>query len=169
MIEKLSCEFSKGLSSVERYDVIGCCINRANIKSAVEEVLSRVSSGDGGYVCFTNVHCAVMANKDLQYRKILNESFMTLPDGKPLYWVARSRGLADVGHTPGPDFLPALLAVNHDPPLRHFFYGSRPEVLSKLVNNLQARYPGINIVGTHSPPFRRLSEPGRRRRRNTRS
>jgi len=147
---------------VERYDVIGCSINCANIESAIGEVLRRVQDGTGGYVCFTNVHCAVMAHRDSQYRNIINTSFMTLPDGKPLYWVARSRGLAGVGHVPGPDLLPALLAIKHDPPLRHFFYGSRREVLAALVNNLKSRYSGIEIVGTYSPPFRPLSEQERR-------
>lgn len=142
----------------ERFNVIGCDINRTNAGNALEMVLRQVRDGGGGYVCFANVHCAVMARRNPEYRKILNESFMSLPDGKPLYWVARWRGLAEVGHTPGPDFLPFLLAIRRDPPLRHFFYGARSEVLSTLVDNVRNRFPTMEIAGAISPPFRDSTE-----------
>ena len=43
-------------------------------------------------------------------------------------------------------------------PFTHFLYGSTPETLSKLKSNLEARFPGVQIVGTYAPPFRPLNE-----------
>jgi len=40
----------------------------------------------------------------------------------------------------------------------HFLYGSTPEVLEKLKINLEARFPGLQVVGTFSPPFRPLND-----------
>ena len=40
----------------------------------------------------------------------------------------------------------------------HFLYGSTPEVLEKLKANLEKKFPGIQIVGTFSPPFRPLND-----------
>ena len=38
-----------------------------------------------------------------------------------------------------------------------FLYGSTVEVLDRLGSNLQDRFPGLRIVGAHSPPFRPLT------------
>lgn len=42
--------------------------------------------------------------------------------------------------------------------LRHYFYGSTEETLKLLEEKLQANYPGIQIAGMYSPPFRPLTE-----------
>jgi N-acetylglucosaminyldiphosphoundecaprenol N-acetyl-beta-D-mannosaminyltransferase len=41
---------------------------------------------------------------------------------------------------------------------RHYFYGSTYAVLAKLRANLESKFPGIEIVGMYSPPFRPLTE-----------
>lgn len=42
---------------------------------------------------------------------------------------------------------------------KHYFYGGKDEeVLKKLKINLEKDYPGIQIVGMYSPPFRALTE-----------
>ena len=41
---------------------------------------------------------------------------------------------------------------------RHYFYGSTEETLEKLHRKLNHNYPGIQIVGMYSPPFRPLNE-----------
>ncbi len=46
---------------------------------------------------------------------------------------------------------------------RHYFYGSTEETLDKLKTTLKTEYPGIQIVGMHSPPFRSVSEEEDRR------
>ena len=42
--------------------------------------------------------------------------------------------------------------------LSHFFYGASQETLDALKDNLLKKYPGIDIRGMYSPPFRALSE-----------
>ena len=40
---------------------------------------------------------------------------------------------------------------------RHFFYGSTTEVLDRLATRLRNDFPGLNICGLFSPPFRELT------------
>lgn len=40
---------------------------------------------------------------------------------------------------------------------KHYFYGSTEETLTVLREKLNEKYPGIQIVGMYSPPFRPLS------------
>ncbi len=41
---------------------------------------------------------------------------------------------------------------------RHYFYGSTAETLASLQTNLHKNYPGIQIAGLYSPPFRPTTE-----------
>ena len=40
----------------------------------------------------------------------------------------------------------------------HFLYGATEEMLAKLKENLESRFPGVRIIGTYAPPFRPLNE-----------
>jgi N-acetylglucosaminyldiphosphoundecaprenol N-acetyl-beta-D-mannosaminyltransferase len=41
--------------------------------------------------------------------------------------------------------------------MTHFLYGATGETLHQLKENLEARFPGIQIAGTYAPPFRPLT------------
>ena len=121
---------------------------------AVQSVVQRVAQGAGGYICLSNVHTVVTSHKDIRLRGITNHSFMSMPDGKPLSIVAALCGIKDMSQVAGPDFM--LEVMDKHRTLRHFFYGSTEETLELLTEKLKARFPGLNIAGTLSPPFRAL-------------
>jgi N-acetylglucosaminyldiphosphoundecaprenol N-acetyl-beta-D-mannosaminyltransferase len=79
---------------------------------------------------------------------------MSMPDGKPLSIVARLSNIKDMSQVAGPDFMLEMLDKHRA--LRHFFYGSTEETLRLLGERLRERFPGLNIAGTFSPPFRSL-------------
>jgi N-acetylglucosaminyldiphosphoundecaprenol N-acetyl-beta-D-mannosaminyltransferase len=136
-----------------RVDVLGSRISAVNAKETLALIRERLRDGRGGYICFTNVHTAVGGRQDPKLLAVTNNSFLSVADGKPVYWLARSRGA--VGHVPGPDFM--ALALDQCRGARHFFYGSTAQVLERLAIQLRADYPGLNICGFFSPPFRELT------------
>jgi N-acetylglucosaminyldiphosphoundecaprenol N-acetyl-beta-D-mannosaminyltransferase len=142
------------MNTARRVSVLGSKISICNTESALQLLEQRLQEGHGGYVCFTSAHGAVMGRRDARFRSITNNSFLSVADGKPIYWTGRLKG-APLGHTPGPDFMPKALArFAHR---RHFFYGSTPPVLAALVERMQRQIPGLNVCGTLSPPFRALT------------
>ncbi len=141
----------------QRFDVISSRVTVATGASAVERLLSRVHDRGGGYVCFVNVHLAVTAREHDDVRAAINDAFMSLPDGRPVFAVGKLQGISPLEAVPGPDFMNAVLALRTEPPLRHYFLGGQPEVLDRLVEVIQHRYPGIQVAGTYSPPFRPMS------------
>ena len=40
---------------------------------------------------------------------------------------------------------------------RHYFYGSTQKTLDKLSKTIEEKYPGVQVAGMYSPPFRVLS------------
>jgi N-acetylglucosaminyldiphosphoundecaprenol N-acetyl-beta-D-mannosaminyltransferase len=51
-----------------------------------------------------------------------------------------------------------ILKVSVEKGYRHYFYGSTEETLEKLYQTLEREYPGIQIAGMYSPPFRPMTE-----------
>jgi N-acetylglucosaminyldiphosphoundecaprenol N-acetyl-beta-D-mannosaminyltransferase len=140
-----------------RFDVIGTPVSAATRVSAQQGVLDAVAAGQGGYICFVNVHLAVAAREDGAVRRALAESVLSLPDGRPVYAAGRLKGVAPLEAVPGPDFMEAMLARRDARPLRHYFLGGRPEVLQGLTAAIARRHPTAVVAGTCSPPFRELS------------
>lgn len=146
--------------STARVDVIGSKISVCNAEHGLALLDLRLREGGGGYVCFTNVHAAVMGRRDPRFRLVTNESFLSVADGKPVYWAGKLKCGGGIGHVPGPDFM--LLAMRQFRQRRHFLYGSTPDVLERLVPALEARIPGVNICGAFAPPFKKLTREEKR-------
>jgi len=142
----------------DRFNVIGCQINRTTMDGALDLVVEGARNGRGGYICFTNVHASVVANQDTSFMQLVNHSFMSLPDGKPIYWVGRLQGLDGLQQVPGPDFFFRMLSRKEVPPLRHYVFGGKQEVLDALLEIAPKKWPDAHIVGVESPPFRPLTD-----------
>ncbi len=140
-----------------RANVLGVGIHAINLDSAVELMESAVVSGRKGYVCVTNVHAVMEAQKNPHYKQVLNGAFLTLPDGRPTVWVGRSQGLREMDQVGGPDLMLKFCEVSSRKGYTHFFYGGQPGVAEQLKDSLTRRYPGLRVVGTYTPPFRPLS------------
>ena len=121
----------------------------------LEGNLERLS---GDYICVSNVHTTVTAYEDPAYRDVQNGGIMAIPDGGPLSSVGRKRGFPDMQRTTGPSLMGEIFRISSEKGYRHYFYGSTDETLEKLRASLNAAYPGIQIAGMYSPPFRPLTE-----------
>jgi N-acetylglucosaminyldiphosphoundecaprenol N-acetyl-beta-D-mannosaminyltransferase len=144
----------------QRIRIVDSAISLCDEEAALRAVAERLENGRGGYVCFTNVHAVVTGRRDARFRTVTNESFLSLADGKAVYWAGRARGARELGHVPGPDFM--LAALQRFPSHRHYFYGSTPVTLAALVERLRVIVPGLNVCGAYSPPFRPQTEAERR-------
>ncbi|MCR4757015.1 MAG: WecB/TagA/CpsF family glycosyltransferase [Butyrivibrio sp.] len=112
----------------------------------------------GEYICFSNVHTSVMAREDASYRNVLNGAAFVFPDGTPIATLEQKKGYVGAERVAGPDFMEHMFRDTQDGRLSHFFYGASQETLDALKDNLLKKYPGIDIRGMYSPPFRALSE-----------
>lgn len=116
-----------------------------------------IRAGGRGYICVTGVHGVMEAQSDLNFRSILNHSFITAPDGMPTVWVGHVQGLSKMSRVYGPDYMLRMCELSLTRGYRHFFYGGNPGVAERLAQNLSRRYPGLEIAGTYTPPFRALN------------
>jgi N-acetylglucosaminyldiphosphoundecaprenol N-acetyl-beta-D-mannosaminyltransferase len=57
----------------------------------------------------------------------------------------------------GPDLMLLVLRDGIERGWRHFFFGGADGVADALRDSLVARFPGLHVVGTYTPPFRPLT------------
>ena len=136
-----------------RYNVLGVGISALTLDGARDLVLGARGATKLGYVCVCTVHGVSEARSNPEFRKILNASYLTTPDGMPLVWL----GPRGVERVYGPDLMLAVCDAGRTLGLRHYFYGGVPGVAERLGEKLHARFPGLNVVGTFTPPFRSLT------------
>lgn len=150
-------------SEIPVCNILGVNIAAINMEWLLKYLKRNVKSNNdnklaGEYICVANVHTTVSSYEDSVYCKIQNSGLMAIPDGGPLSSIGRRRGHVNMSRTTGPDLMEELFKVSVDCGYRHFFYGSTEDTLEKLSNNLKNDYPGIEIAGMYSPPFRPMSE-----------
>lgn len=129
-----------------------------DVPAATEVVLRRVESGLGGYSCLCGVHGIVTAQHSDAMMGALDDAWLNFPDGAPVAWLMRRCGAGNARRVAGPDLMPRVIEAGQERGIRHFLFGSSPDVLERLERRLLARYPRAIIAGSISPPFRELSD-----------
>ena len=124
------------------------------------EVLRRMEEpppARGQLFAFCNVHSVMTARRAREVRRALDAVDVAAPDGMPLVWVMRRRGLPQQPRVYGPDLM--KLALSHGVALgwRHFLLGATDPTLDRLEEAAQKLAPGVQIVGRLAPPYRPLS------------
>lgn len=137
--------------------ILGTNISITNMQEILNLILEQLPELKGEYVCFSNVHTTVMAYEDKEYRRVQNAAYVALPDGSPLSYVQRMRGHKEARRVAGPDFMAEMWKATQNKNVKHYFYGSTQDTIDSLKECLDKKYPGLQVVGMESPPFRPLS------------
>lgn len=140
-----------------KYSVLGLGISEITFNDAIRLFLNAAAIRRKVRASFCTVNNVVIANQDPVLRQQMDSCQIAAPDGMPLVWLGRLRG-RKVEQVCGPDLLPALCDESRRFGYRHFFYGGAEGVAEQLSHSLQQRFPGLQVAGTYTPPFRPLTQ-----------
>ena len=138
-------------------NVLGVKVSAINLNIAVDLADKWVATGNHGYICVTGVHGVMEAQSDSEFRRILNHAIINTPDGMPMSWVGHLQGFPEMDRVFGPDFMTAMCRLSVEKGYRNFLYGGKPGVAEHLGETLREKFPGLQVVGTYTPPFRSLN------------
>ena len=139
-------------------NIMGVNIAAINMEWLLDYLEKNLSEIKGDYICVSNVHTTVTSYEDATYCAIQNGGLMAIPDGGSLSTVGQKRGYKNMERTTGPSLMGEIFEISAKKGYRHYFYGSKEETLELLQQKLTNNYPGIQIAGMYSPPFRTLTE-----------
>jgi N-acetylglucosaminyldiphosphoundecaprenol N-acetyl-beta-D-mannosaminyltransferase len=140
------------------FEVLGVRVHAVQIQDVVARMEEWIHSRSGCHsIACTSMHGIVEAQHDPTFKEVLSATDLVVPDGMPLIRLGRGQGHYLPHRVYAPDLVLAFCEKGPVHGHKHFFYGGEPGVAERLAESLRTRFPGLNIVGTCSPPFRPLT------------
>lgn len=122
------------------------CMAFASTDEAVDVVRDLVRLGTGGYNVAINAEKVMIARRDPQVARIIDEAALPSPDGSGaqigLRWVHGVR-------TVKIDMPRTALRVAHENAFRVFLLGAAPDVIGRTLERVRRDFSGAEIVGSH--------------------
>jgi N-acetylglucosaminyldiphosphoundecaprenol N-acetyl-beta-D-mannosaminyltransferase len=150
------------LDDLPTTEVIGIPLYDGTIESFFDIVREQSDGGSrkNRQISFCDANVLVSAKKNNVLRDTLcNKTYLNMPDGMPGVWVARSKGAKHIDRCYGPDVFEYIMRKTaRNRSIKHYFSGGKEGVAEQLRDYCEQKFRNKNVVGTHCPPFRELSE-----------
>ena len=137
--------------------VLGVNVTASSYAEVVEKCTEWGKGKESRAVFFVDAHGIVQAHDKPWFRANMNAADLANPDGMPIVWALRAFGAPGASRVYGPDATLALLGAAAKSGIPIGFYGGSGSTLAKLIDQVERRFPGINIGFQMSPPFRELT------------
>jgi N-acetylglucosaminyldiphosphoundecaprenol N-acetyl-beta-D-mannosaminyltransferase len=112
------------------------------------------------YVVTPNVDHVVQYQEHPGLRAAYGDAGLVLADGWPVVAAARLLRRPLPARVAGSDLVPAVLqAIPPSRPARIFLLGAAPGVAERASERIERQWPGVQVVGTYSPPLGFESQP----------
>jgi N-acetylglucosaminyldiphosphoundecaprenol N-acetyl-beta-D-mannosaminyltransferase len=141
----------------EPVSVWGIRLDPLSSAEAVAAIGELIEAREPSYLVSVNLNYAMLTHRDPRLRAVNEGAALALADGMPLLWAACRRGTRLPERVAGSDLIFALAELAAERGHGVFLLGGAPGVADAAAANLRARYPGLRVVGTASPPFRALT------------
>jgi N-acetylglucosaminyldiphosphoundecaprenol N-acetyl-beta-D-mannosaminyltransferase len=139
--------------------VLGVPLALTDYERTMDWMDATVQTERKGYICVAATHTVVACQDDPELAAAVHGASLVVPDGQPVVWAMNALGHDLSSRVYGPDLMARYCERSALTGARMFLYGGRNQgALVQLALNLRRRYPGVQIVGGYSPPFRPLSD-----------
>jgi N-acetylglucosaminyldiphosphoundecaprenol N-acetyl-beta-D-mannosaminyltransferase len=121
---------------------------------AVDTVDKLIRERTPSYFITANTHYAMLTRDNPDLNEINEQAAFVLADGAPVVWASRLAGTPLPERVAGSDLIFDLCERGARQGYRVFLLGGEDGVGEGAARRLIEKYPGLQIVGVESPPFR---------------
>jgi N-acetylglucosaminyldiphosphoundecaprenol N-acetyl-beta-D-mannosaminyltransferase len=144
---------------VTSFEILGCRLDPIDADEAAARILAFARTGDGAQIVTLGTEMVVYAQRDAQFRAIVNASALSLCDTVGLLTVARRRGAPLRKRVAGVELIEDLCARAAAERLPVYFLGGGEGVAADAAAILEVRFPGLPIAGARSGYFSEAESP----------
>ncbi len=141
------------MGSYSQKTILGIPITALTLADIPRVVVSLIESSGKKTFFYVNAHCLNLANRDQEYKKILQRASLVYSGGIGPILASKILGRPLAERTPTPDFIFDVFVIAQQKKWSVYFLGTTNNSLQKAVNKLQKRFPKLKIVGYHSGFF----------------
>jgi N-acetylglucosaminyldiphosphoundecaprenol N-acetyl-beta-D-mannosaminyltransferase len=128
-------------------------IDATSYAFAVEQIMGWARQNESRSVYAANVHMVMEAYDHPDFKEIVNSADLVTPDGMPLVWCLRAKGVKSQQRVYGPTLMLEVLKAAEKEDIKVGFIGSTPDVLERLTENLIGKFPQLEIALVLPLPF----------------
>lgn len=136
-----------------RIKFMNTCIDNLTMSETLNEIDKLIQKKNCSYVVTPNVDHIVRLEKDEELQKVYKNASLSLTDGKPLIWISKWYKTPIKEKISGSDLFPRVCQLAANKNYTMYLLGAAEGVADTAARNLMKKYPGLNVVGTYSPPF----------------
>ncbi len=137
--------------------ILGMRVHATSYPDAVRRIATWAVTRESKYVCEAPVHMVMESYDSSDYRSVINGADLVTPGGMPIVWMMRLLGVRRQPRVYGPAMMLKVCEHAARSGLKVGFYGGTEKSLAALLAEIEKRYPGIDVVYSCSPPFRKLT------------
>ena len=137
-------------------DILGFPVTTRDLDECIDQIASWIrSEKQARYLVCANPHSLEVARSDPLFRRSLLEADMLTPDGEGILLASRILKGSIKRRITGSDIFSGLTRkFDREGKCRYFFLGSTNENLTQIREKMKKEFPGIEVAGMYSPPFK---------------
>jgi N-acetylglucosaminyldiphosphoundecaprenol N-acetyl-beta-D-mannosaminyltransferase len=137
-----------------KVDILGTPVSSLTMDELFADWKRVIQQGIKAQVCITPVNSILAARATARVQTIYKNADYVLCDGVPVKWASEFLGTPIKQRITGLDVLPRIFPFALKNNFSIFLLGASPGVAETLKQLMEAKHPGVQIVGTFVPPFR---------------
>ena len=138
--------------------ILGTPVSPTSYESAANQMVEWAKKAESRAICIANVHVLMEAYDSREFAKGMDTADLVTPDGMPLVWMLRLKGVKGQTRVYGPTLMLHVLEMAAREKIPVGFYGADDQTLQKLIRRIGERYPELQVAYVFSPPFRPLNQ-----------
>lgn len=135
-------------------EVLGVMFDDLTREEAAQAGAALLEEDKFHYVVTPNPEFILAAEKDGEFRRVLNEADLVLADGIGVVYSARIQGTPLKGRVTGIGFAGDMLSVLNSQGGRLYLLGAKPGVAEEAGRRIVEKFPNITLCGTQDGYFK---------------
>ncbi|RKI69402.1 glycosyltransferase [bacterium 1xD42-67] len=135
-------------------EVLGIAFDDLTREEAAQAGAALLEEDKFHYVVTPNPEFILAAEKDREFRQVLNGADLVLPDGIGVVYSAKIQGTPLKGRVPGIEFAEDMLACLDRRGGRLYLLGAKPGVAEEAGRRILEAHPGITLCGAQDGYFK---------------
>jgi len=137
--------------------ILGLPFDAITLADAVEKVRRAAFERRPCFISTPNLNFLMAAQTNVDFRRSVLRSDLSLPDGMPIVWMAKLMNIPITERVAGADLFDALRKCKGRK-LKVYFFGGPPGVAERAMQAMNAENGGVECVGFETPGFGPVSE-----------
>lgn len=129
----------------------GMDIARLSASELLDHIFREIGEGRGGWLVTANLDFVRRYHVQPEHRPLYDAASLRVADGMPLVWAARLQGQPVPERLAGSSLVFDLSERAAAEGRTMYFLGGAGDAASLAKDELEARYPGLRVVGTSAP------------------